>query len=130
MKLLVNIDSQIIESYAVIGGFTESDGYKVFEVSNDMEKQLKDFEVGKYLYNNGKIKKSQSFEEQVKNQDLVVESKKKIAQLKEQLATSDYTVIKIAEGVADVSRYSEILSNRKKWREEINDLEKTLNTEE
>lgn len=125
MKLLVG-SNNVIQSYAIIGGFLESDGYKVVDVSNDMEVQLENFEVGKYLYISGKIEKSQTFEEQIKNWDLNLKSQKRIAQLKEQLEASDYTVIKIAEGVATHSEYEEILAKRKNWREEINQLEQLL----
>ena len=57
----------------------------------------------------------------------------KIEALKEQLADTDYIVLKIAEAVAynDTAtvtalktEYATELANRKLWREEINNLEK------
>lgn len=49
-----------------------------------------------------------------------------IDELKNKLAETDYVVIKIAEGASDASDYQEILDNRKKWRKEINELEKEV----
>ncbi len=47
----------------------------------------------------------------------------RIAELKRLLASTDYAVIKIAEGEATKEEYSETLANRKAWREEIRSLE-------
>ena len=47
----------------------------------------------------------------------------RIAELKALLASTDYAVIKIAEGEATKEEYSETLANRKAWREEIRSLE-------
>lgn len=46
-----------------------------------------------------------------------------ILSLKQKLAETDYCVIKIAEGSATLEEYSEVISERKKWRQTINDLE-------
>ena len=50
-----------------------------------------------------------------------------IAELKQKLANTDYAVIKIAEGSATAEEYSDIIQQRKAWREEINRLECELN---
>ena len=47
----------------------------------------------------------------------------RIAELKQKLSETDYIVIKIAEGEATKEEYSEVLANRKAWREAINQLE-------
>lgn len=47
----------------------------------------------------------------------------KIMQLKDNLSSTDYVVIKINEGVATIDEYSDILAKRKLWRAEINKLE-------
>ncbi len=47
----------------------------------------------------------------------------RISELKSLLASTDYAVIKIAEGEATKEEYSETLANRKEWREEIRALE-------
>lgn len=47
----------------------------------------------------------------------------RIAQLKQKLADTDYTVIKIAEGAAAVSDYAEVIASRQAWRAEINSLQ-------
>lgn len=47
----------------------------------------------------------------------------RIAWLKGQLSTTDYAVIKIAEGVATPEEYADMIAQRQAWREEINQLE-------
>lgn len=54
------------------------------------------------------------------------ETETRIAELKQQLAYSDYVVIKIAEGEATTEEYADVLAARKRWRAEINELEKTI----
>ena len=49
-----------------------------------------------------------------------------INELKQKLASTDYIVIKIAEGVATAEEYAETLEQRKLWRTQINELENTL----
>lgn len=57
-----------------------------------------------------------------------------IANLKQELFDTDYVVIKTYEAIVtgiplpkeDEARYKEILSNRQKWRQEINDLKKEM----
>lgn len=45
-----------------------------------------------------------------------------IAELKANLAASDYAIIKIAEGVATTEEYAELIAQRQTWRKEINEL--------
>lgn len=47
----------------------------------------------------------------------------RIARLKQMLSDTDYTVIKIAEGVATPEEYADVISRRQAWRAEINELE-------
>lgn len=54
------------------------------------------------------------------------QSAQRIAQLKEQLRDTDYTVIKIAEGAAEAEDYADVIARRQEWRREINELEGTL----
>lgn len=57
-----------------------------------------------------------------------------IANLKSQLAETDYAVIKVYESMVtgdalpeeDASRYAEIISQRQQWRAQINELESSL----
>ena len=46
-----------------------------------------------------------------------------VAQLKQYLSSTDYVVIKIAEGVATAEEYAEVLAERAKARERINELQ-------
>lgn len=46
-----------------------------------------------------------------------------IAQLKKQLADTDYQAIKYAEGQISEQDYAEIKAQRQTWRDEINELE-------
>lgn len=64
-------------------------------------------------------------EEHVKESELTDEEIKqnRIQELKLNLYNTDYVVIKIAEGEATADEYSDVLSKRKAWRVEINQLE-------
>lgn len=46
-----------------------------------------------------------------------------IAALKQKLAETDYSVIKIAEGAATAEAYADLIAQRRLWRQQINDLE-------
>lgn len=50
-----------------------------------------------------------------------------IQQLKCNLSDTDYVVLKIAEGAASSSDYTDTLALREQWRARINELEKELN---
>lgn len=54
------------------------------------------------------------------------EATEKICILKRKLSETDYIAAKIAEGSATVSEYSERISQRQKWRDEINELESLI----
>lgn len=49
-----------------------------------------------------------------------------ISALQNNLANTDYVVIKIAEGVATEKDYADVLKNRAEWRKRINELEKEI----
>lgn len=53
----------------------------------------------------------------------VIDNSARIAELKQNLADTDYIVIKVAEGVATWDEYPEIKEQRQAWRDEINQLE-------
>lgn len=53
----------------------------------------------------------------------VIDNSVRIAELKQNLADTDYIVIKIAEGVATWEDYPNIKEQRQAWRDEINQLE-------
>ena len=53
----------------------------------------------------------------------VVDNSVRIAELKQNLADTDYIVIKIAEGVSTWDDYPNIKEQRQAWRNEINELE-------
>lgn len=61
----------------------------------------------------------------VKNAEPSAEDIKKarISDLKQQLAETDYVIIKIAEGSATTEEYTSVIANRKEWRAEIQRLE-------
>lgn len=46
-----------------------------------------------------------------------------IAALKQKLADTDYSVIKIAEGAATAEEYADTIALRQEWRDKINALE-------
>jgi hypothetical protein len=53
-------------------------------------------------------------------------TEKQIAILKQKLADTDYAVIKIAEGVATVEEYTDVITQRQAWRTEISQLEPSV----
>lgn len=53
----------------------------------------------------------------------IINNSARIAELKQNLADTDYIVIKIAEGAATWDEYPEIKEQRQAWRDEINQLE-------
>ena len=54
-------------------------------------------------------------------------NKRRIWDLKDQLARTDYQAIKYAEGQISEEEYLPIKLQRQAWRDEINELESTLN---
>lgn len=48
---------------------------------------------------------------------------RKILELKQKLSETDYCIIKIMEGSSTAEEYSDVISERKKWRQMINELE-------
>lgn len=49
-----------------------------------------------------------------------------ISELKGKLASTDYVVMKISEGVATTEEYAGVLEDRQSWRARINELEKEI----
>ena len=72
--------------------------------------------------------------ELTEEQKAAQEKAKQIAELKKNLADTDYIVLKMAEAIAESNSeqvahlqltYANELNNRKVWREQINNLEET-----
>lgn len=51
---------------------------------------------------------------------------RKILELKQKLSETDYCIIKIMEGSSTEEEYSDVISERKKWRQMINELENKI----
>ena len=60
--------------------------------------------------------------EKVRQQDIPKDIQ--IAQLLEQLASTDYISNKIIEGDATIEQYADLIEQRKQWRAEIRRLQK------
>ena len=73
------------------------------------------------IYDNGTYRDMTEEELKVVNFELPPEMR--IADLKQNLADTDYKIIKLAEGEATLEECSEIIAKRKAWRKEINELE-------
>lgn len=58
------------------------------------------------------------------------ERQARISELHRLLESTDYAVIKIAEGAASREEYADTIAQRQSWREEINALEKEPEVEE
>lgn len=72
-----------------------------------------------YFYEDGKFIKD---EESESRREEEYKSMAKITELKELLDSTDYIIIKIAEGVATVEEYADIICQRAEWRRDINRL--------
>ena len=70
------------------------------------------------IFLNGKIQEIEIPEEAY---EIPVEVQ--IEELKQKLSDTDYIACKIAEGVATVEEYADMIQQRQAWREEINKLE-------
>ena len=62
-------------------------------------------------------------EEEAETRSKRDKAKARIKELKELLASTDYVVLKVAEGIATTEEYQSVLESRKQWRKEINELE-------
>lgn len=60
--------------------------------------------------------------------DILTEIEQKILKLQVKLSQTDYIVIKYVEGAISEADYLKIKSQRQAWRDEINRLEKELET--
>lgn len=56
----------------------------------------------------------------------LIEIHTRIDELKNNLDSTDYVIIKIAEGCSTVDEYADIVASRGEWRTEINELEAEL----
>ena len=70
------------------------------------------------IFVNGKIK-----EIEVPEEEYTIPVEIQIQELKQKLSETDYIACKIAEGEATVEEYSNVIAQRREWREEINKLE-------
>lgn len=73
-------------------------------------------------YNNGYVDENENFvyiRDYRKNFE-------RVAELKRQLAETDYRAIKYAEGQYTEEEYAPYKAQRQEWRDEINELEKKL----
>ena len=75
------------------------------------------------LYKNGEIVVDTALYDEQKRKDALCEE---MAYLVGNLASTDYTVIKIAEGVASKEDYADVLKDRAEWRKRINEIEGEL----
>ncbi|MBR0535822.1 MAG: hypothetical protein IIX14_05530 [Clostridia bacterium] len=109
--------------------FANSNGYTIKEVNSKQENVEKEIE---YVDEKGNLSIKYEMVVETVRYFQIVEipqpteeefAQQKIADLKSKLASTDYVVIKIAEGEATAEEYSEILAQRKAWRAEINQLE-------
>ena len=94
------------EQYDEAYEYISANGYTIEEIKpKDGVRQFKIVEI------------TQPTEEDVKQQ--------RIYELKQLLSDTDYVAIKIAEGSATASEYADVIAQRKAWRAEINELEKS-----
>ena len=75
---------------------------------------------------NGKYRDMTEKEVQEFEASLQVDIEAEINILKQNLADTDYVIIKIAEGVATPEEYSDIIAQRQEWRNQINSLQANI----
>lgn len=51
-------------------------------------------------------------------------ARRRIEELKQKLADTDYHILKIVEGATTLTECAEMIRNRARWRKEINEIEK------
>ena len=92
----------------------------------DLDKKQEEYsEVAAWCNENGyHIEDDGTYYKTVKNPEPTEEEIKaaRITELKANLAATDYTVIKIAEGAATPEEYADVIAQRQAWRAEINEL--------
>lgn len=102
------------------------ENWKILKSEAD-EKAEEYSQVAKWCNESGKyhIEEQGEYYVVVKNAEPSAEDIKKarISDLKQQLAETDYVIIKIAEGSATTEEYASVIANRKEWRAEIQRLE-------
>ena len=94
----------------------EKDGF--FEIDEEQGKLINIDTPQKFV--DGKVvvdKKAKA------EKDRQFEINNEIAILESQLISTDYVVLKIAEGVATEEEYADVLKDRAEWRARINELE-------
>lgn len=80
------------------------------------EEQLEELQCGTLVIKNGVL---------VDNKE-ALNTQRRIKELKDKLASTDYLAIKFAEGALTATEYAPYKAQRAKWRAEINDLEASL----
>jgi hypothetical protein len=102
------------------------ENWKILKSEAD-EKAEEYSQVAEWCNESGKyhIEEQGEYYAVVKNAEPSAEDIKKarISDLKQQLAETDYVIIKIAEGSATTEEYASVIANRKEWRAEIQRLE-------
>lgn len=102
--------------------FTETltnDGY--IEVDEEQYNEYTKLVWCKYV--DGKVVADTDKIKQLENAKMVEDEYNDLSQ---KLASTDYVVIKIAEGVATEKEYADVLKNREDWRKRINELQKEI----
>ena len=97
-----------------IPAYTFDEDLPYFEITDEQYELAKQ---GRLKYINGNVI-SYTYE-QLKNLET-------ISLLKNNLSNTDYKAIKYAEGELTEEEYEETKQQRRKWRDEINELEKSL----
>ena len=94
-----------------------------------MYKLIKDNQILGYSNVKMEILDTQCIEIDDNQYQEIETAKKRINDLKDLLASTDYQAIKFAEGELTAEEYEETKQQRKKWREEINKLELIINNQ-
>lgn len=98
-----------IDPYPTEDGWVEVSEYPDDFIDNPYEWGYAD---GQFFYDT----------EKVEEEERTSEIYRRIAEAQQNLDSTDYIIIKIAEGVATAEEYADIILQRAEWRKEINRL--------
>lgn len=115
-------DRVFLQHHEAVEG-TEEQGH--FEVIAEYENGGKDVE---WVVDVPATPSIEAYDEYEKVQRFIPYTAKEIArrrveELKQMLADTDFQILKIVEGAATLSECAEVIRNRAKWRKEINQIE-------
>lgn len=108
----IEVEGDIKLPDELLSDYIEAKGFVILEITNDTVTSVK---LNEEAYNAYIASLPEPTEDK----------QSKIAELKRNLAKTDYIAAKIAEGAATREEYADVIAQRQAWRDAINRLEET-----